>query len=131
MKERIRLAPDTRWPPAALRAETHFDGRQMLCYHPRAAHLGAMITAATAGRMNHIALIDGEQHLSWQQVHELSARFAAGLHAQGVRGGDRAVLLMGNHAGFVIAQDSDFFSARSNCVLKVAGDPLKIRTIAT
>lgn len=103
MKERIRLAPDTRWPPAALRAETHFDGRQMLCYHPRAAHLGAMIAAATAGRMNHTALIDGEQHLSWQEVHELSARFAAGLHAQGLRGGDRAVLLMGNHAGFVIA----------------------------
>ena len=97
------LAPDTRWPPVGMRIETHFDGRQMLCYQPRPAHLGDMVNAATADRMDCIALIDGDLRLTWQEVHELSARLAAGLHAQGLRSGDRAVLLMGNHAGFMIA----------------------------
>lgn len=45
--------------------------------------------------MDCIALIDGDLRLNWQEVHELSAHFAAGLHAQGLRSGDRAALLMG------------------------------------
>jgi len=103
MNKAENLAPDGRWPPAQLQSETHFDGRRMLCYHPRPAHLGDLIEVATAQRAGQLALIDGALELSWQEVHAWSARLASGLHAQGLRQGDRAVLLMGNHAGFFIA----------------------------
>lgn len=103
MSTRDSLKADARWPQALLQPESHFDGRRMLCYSERPQHLGALIDTATADRMDHVALVDGEQQLTWQALHELSARFAEGLHTQGLRSGDRAVLLMGNHAGFVIA----------------------------
>ena len=93
---------DPRWPEAALQPETHFDGRRMLCYQGRAPHLLRMIEDATAQRLDRIALVDGALGMSWRTLHESSARLAAGLQAQGLRPGDRAMLLMGNHAGFVI-----------------------------
>lgn len=97
------LRTDPRWPAAELAVETHFDGRTMLCYQNRPANMGAMIRAATADRLNEPALVDGPHTLTWGELHEQSARLARGLHEQGLRPGDRAVLWMGNHAGFVVA----------------------------
>lgn len=99
----LPLRPDARWPAAELAVETHFDGRTLLCYRPRPANLGAMIRAATTDRLDQAALVDGPHTLSWGELHAQSARLAHGLHQQGLRPGDRAVLLMGNHAGFVVA----------------------------
>ena len=94
---------DTRWPDAGIRLETHFDGRTLRCYSERPPNLGAMVRAATATRMDEAALVDGGQTLTWREVHALSASLAHGLAQQGLGAGDRAVVLMGNHAGFVIA----------------------------
>ena len=94
---------DPRWPAAELRLETHFDGRSMLCYRDRAPNLQRMIDSACASRLDQTALVDGEVQMSWRELHELGARLATGLQAQGLRPGDRAVLVMGNHAGFTIA----------------------------
>lgn len=96
-------ALDARWPAAELQVETHFDARRMVCYRARPANVNELISGATAGRMDQVALSDEGVHLSWRQVHASSARLATGLHEQGLRAGDRAVLLMGNHSGFVIA----------------------------
>ena len=94
---------DTRWPDAGIRLETHFDGRTLRCYSERPPNLGAMVRAAIATRMDEAALVDGGQTLTWREVHALSASLAHGLAQQGLGAGDRAVVLMGNHAGFVIA----------------------------
>ena len=99
----LPMSLDARWPAAAIRLETHFDGRSLRCYSDRPPHLGAMVRAATAARLDQPALIDGGQTLTWRQVHALSASLAHGLAQQGLGAGDRAVVLMGNHAGFVIA----------------------------
>ncbi len=99
----LPMSLDARWPAVAIRLETHFDGRSLRCYSERASNLGAMVRAATAARLDRPALIDGGQTLTWRQVHALSASLAHGLAQQGLGAGDRAVVLMGNHAGFVIA----------------------------
>lgn len=103
MNEALSLALDSRWPAAGTRLETHFGGRTMRCYSERPPNLGTMIRAASAARIDEVALADGGQVLTWREVHALSASLAHGLAQQGLGAGDRAVVLMGNHAGFVVA----------------------------
>lgn len=99
-------SPDRRWSSGAAHdticTETHFDGRLMHCYAQRWPHLNAMLARAVRERGAHEALVDGDRRWSWQGVHEASSRLAAGLAREGIAPGDRVVMLMGNHAEFVL-----------------------------
>lgn len=48
------------------------------------------------------AVVEGDRELSYGQLHERSARFAAALERQGIRQGDRVALLGENSAEFVV-----------------------------
>lgn len=48
------------------------------------------------------AVVEGERRLSYEQLHERSARLAAALERQGIQQGDRVALLGENSAEFVV-----------------------------
>ena len=57
-----------------------------------------------AGRLpEKVALIDGERSFTYQQLSQLSERFAAGLMSLGVNRGDRVGILAPNCVEYVIA----------------------------
>ena len=52
---------------------------------------------------DHEALVGGETRLSYRELREEVRRLAKGLHALGVRRGDKVGLLMGNRPEWIIA----------------------------
>ncbi len=63
---------------------------------------------------NHAALVFFEQVISYAQMRDITERLAAHLHAQGVRQGDRVILLMQNCPQLVLAH---YAILRANAVV--------------
>lgn len=91
---------DDTWP--AIRLETHYENRVVRCFTDRPKSLHSLLENAAQRYPEHVALVCGDERLSWQAAHDLSARLAAGLTQRGVGTGDRVAMLIGNRNEFVL-----------------------------
>ncbi|MFT4279271.1 MAG: class I adenylate-forming enzyme family protein [Rhodopseudomonas sp.] len=89
----------TFWPEAgiggALRRETHYDGRSMLCFSERPAHLAAMFDELVARFGDRPAIVD-DRALSYRELDLLVRKIAVSLSTLGIEKGDRVALFLGN-----------------------------------
>ena len=79
----------------ALREETHYDGRRMLCYADRPASLLAMFDGVVALFGERTAIVE-EASISYRELDRLTRVIGANLSALGVAPGDRVALYLGN-----------------------------------
>lgn len=89
------------WP--ATRHEAHYGDRVVTCFAERPSSLYQMLEDALRRNPDGVALVCGEERLSYRQLLEQSSRVAAGMAAHGVKAGDRVALLLGNRIEFVLA----------------------------
>ena len=87
----------------ATRLEAVYGQRVERCFAQRPGSLYALLENAATRRPGGLALVCGEERLSWQQLQERVGRMAAGMQAQGIAPGDRVALLLGNRSEFVVA----------------------------
>ena len=85
-----------------IQEELHFDGRRIRCFADRPGSVYTLLSDAVARCPEGEALVDGELRLRWHELQAQSDELAAGLAAKGLKPGDRAALLLGNSASFVI-----------------------------
>lgn len=83
-----------------LRAETHYDGRRMLCFSERPASLTAMLGELVAAHPDRPAIVEGRT-LTYGELERIVARLAAGLAANGVGAGDRVMMMLPNRWEFL------------------------------
>lgn len=74
----------------------------MMADHPT-SNLTELLSRAAATRADHPALVDGDRVLTWSALDDQVDRFATGLGAQQLVGGQRVALMMPNRAEFVVA----------------------------
>ncbi len=84
-----------------LQRETHYDGRQMLCYAERPATLNDMLAAHLRDFPDRPALVEGRR-FSYAQFDTAVATVAARLADQGVGRGARIAILLTNRWQFMI-----------------------------
>jgi O-succinylbenzoic acid--CoA ligase len=85
-----------------LRHETHH-GRVVRCYASRPSSVFNMFEQALARAPGQVAVVDGDDRLTYAELDMLVARTARRLHDAGVCQGDRVALLLDNRADFVAA----------------------------
>ena len=85
-----------------IRREVHFGDRVVRCFAARPAHLAQMLAQAVARRPEGDALVCGELHLTWRELHHAAIKCAAGLAQRGVQPGDRVAVHLGNGLEFVV-----------------------------
>jgi long-chain acyl-CoA synthetase len=90
------------YPIPAMRHEARFGDRVVLAFIERSKSIWEMVESAAARNPDGEALICGERRLNWREVHERSARIAAGLETLGLKPGDRIAVLLGNRVEFVL-----------------------------
>jgi len=95
---------DTLWFSTVprMQEEVHFDDRRIRCFANRPHSVYALLAAAVALRPEGDGIVDGAMRLRWSDVKERADELATGLASAGLRPGDRAALLLGNSANFVI-----------------------------
>jgi len=96
-----------------LRKERHFGQRVVACYPERPRNLDAMLAEAVAQSPQTIAVVDGDQRMTYAQLHQAVGHIAAGLAERGVTAGDRVAMLLGNGAPFIVLS---FAAARLGAV---------------
>ncbi len=84
-----------------MRLESHFGDRVVRCFVDRPRSVHALLANAAARHPQREALVCGPERFTWQQLHDVSSRLAAGLAARGVGAGDRVAMLIGNRNEFV------------------------------
>ena len=77
------------------RSEAHWD-RVVDCYPERAASLAEHMAAVAATRPAAIAVIEGDDHLFYADLHAQAGSLAAVLAAGGVGAGDRVAVMLAN-----------------------------------
>ena len=85
----------TPWPAedaARHTAAGHWDGRT----------LGRLLTDWTAAYGRRLALVAGEQRLTYRQLDQRADRLAAGLHGLGIAAGDRVLVQLPNTGAFPV-----------------------------
>lgn len=85
----------------ALRTETHFDGRQMLCFSERPASFYALFAQSVVNHPDAEALCCDGQRWTYRAADQEVSRIAAGFLAHGIERGERVVLFIGNKPEFV------------------------------
>ena len=78
-----------------LRAELHWD-RVVACYPERAADLASQIAAIAAERPEAIAVVAGDERLSYADLYSQAGSLAARLAAGGTGPGDRVAVMLAN-----------------------------------
>ena len=68
------------WP--AMRLESHFGDRVVRCFVDRPKSLHALLAQSAARYPQQEALVCGPERFTWQQLHDASARLAAGLRSE-------------------------------------------------
>ncbi len=86
----------------ATRTELHYGARIIRCFVERPKSVHAMLENAVARRLHGLALICGEERLSYAEFDALVAEVAGGLRAIGVGKGDRVAMVLGNSIEFVV-----------------------------
>lgn len=99
MAARGREHPPTE---AGLRVEAHW-GRLITCYADRASSLAQHIAMLAAQRPTAIAVVDGDERLSYADLYRQAGSLAAMLTASGVGAGDRVAVMLANSADAVRA----------------------------
>jgi long-chain acyl-CoA synthetase len=89
------------YPVPPLRHEAPFSDRLVRCFATRPRSVHALLEQAVARRPDHEALVCAGQRWSYAQLDAEAGRIAAGLHARGVKPGDRVALFVGNRPEFV------------------------------
>ncbi len=85
----------------ALRHETHYGDRVVRCFAERPAHIDAMFREAVARNPERVALVLGEERITYRALDAAVDAVAGNLAARGFRKGDRVALLLGNCFEFV------------------------------
>ena len=85
----------------ALRHETHYGNRVVRCFAERPAHIDAMFREAVRRNPDRIALVLGEERVSYRMLDTAVDAIAGNLAQRGFRNGDRLALLLGNCFEFV------------------------------
>ena len=104
----------------ATRTELHYGSRMIRCFVERPNSVHAMLAHAVARRPQGLALICGEERLSYSELDALVGEAAGSLRALGVEKGDRVAVVLGNSIAFVVVL---FAAARLGAV----SVPLNIR----
>jgi long-chain acyl-CoA synthetase len=86
----------------ATRHELHYGARMIRCFVERPRSVHEMLANAVARRSQGLALICGDEKLSYAELDALVGRAAAGLRALGVEKGDRVAMVLGNSIEFVV-----------------------------
>jgi long-chain acyl-CoA synthetase len=86
----------------ATRQELHYGARLIRCFIERPSSVHAMLESAVARRPQGLALICGEERLSYAELDARVAEAAGGLRALGVEKGDRVAIVLGNGIAFVV-----------------------------
>src|SRR3984957_15738009 len=86
----------------ATRTELHYGARMIRCFVERPGSVHAMLANAVARRPHGLALICGEERLSYAELDALVGEAAGGLTALGVGKGDRVAMVLGNSIEFVV-----------------------------
>lgn len=68
-----------------------------------ARNLADIVSLSAARRPAHIAVVDGDQRITYVGLDDQITALAAGLRRRGVSSGDRVAILLGNHISFVVA----------------------------
>ncbi len=92
------------WPASItsrIAPETHFGRANLKCFTDRPAHLPAMLAQAVARNPAGDALVCDDIRLSYVQLDQQIAGYAAGLAAQGIGPGDRVALVLANGPAFL------------------------------
>ena len=110
--------PDDPLPP--IRHELHFGDRLVRCFAERPRSLYGLLEAAAVRDPDALALVEGDDRLSYRDLAAQVERVAAGMAARGVAPGDRVALLLGNRPEFVVTL---FAAARLGAIAV----PLSIR----
>ena len=106
-------------PPT--RYELHYgDARMVRCFVDRPKSVHEMLANAVAWRPHGVALVCGEESVTYAELDTLVGRVAGGLEALGVEKNDRVAMVIGNSIEFVIVM---FAVARLGAV----SVPLNIR----
>src|SRR3569832_3018388 len=87
----------------SMRHEARFGDRVVAVFADRPKTVWAMVEAAAARNGDGEALVCGDKRLSWREVLQQSRQIAGGLHAKGLRPGDRIGVLLGNRIEIVLA----------------------------
>src|SRR6185312_6162671 len=110
-----RTVADCRWRISArasdagralmpnLRHETHYGDRVVRCFAGRPAHIDAMFREAVARAPDRIALMLGDERMTYRELDAKAEAVAANLTQRGFANGDRLGLLLGNCFEFVYA----------------------------
>ena len=86
----------------ATRHELHYGARLIRCFVERPKSVHEMLANAVARRPDGLALIFGEERLSYAELDALVGEAAGGLRALGVEKGDRVAMVLGNSIEFVV-----------------------------
>jgi len=79
----------------ALRFETHYDGRTMLCFSERPLTLAHMFDDLVRRFPQRPAIIE-DRTITYRELDDLVGKISAGLEAHNVVRGDRVALFVGN-----------------------------------
>ena len=93
-------ASATPLPEPALRRETHW-GRVMPCYADRPPDLLTRIREVVAARPAALAVVEGDERLTYADLYNQAGSVAALLAAEGVGAGDRVAVMLDNGADAV------------------------------
>jgi long-chain acyl-CoA synthetase len=94
-----QIAPDNAMP--ATRQEILYGDRVVACFPDRPADLDAMLRAAVARQPDGIALVLGDQRVSYAELDTMVDNIARNLIAAGFGKGERIAMLLGNCVEFI------------------------------
>ena len=87
--------PATRW-------ELHYGGRIVRCFVARPKSVHEMLERAVTRRADGMAVICGDERVTYTELNALVGEAAGGLRALGVERGDRVAILLGNSIEFAV-----------------------------
>jgi len=88
-------------PPT--RYELHYGGSRMArCFADRPKSVREMVSNAVARPPHGVALVCGEDSVTYSELDSLVGKVAGGLKALGVEQGDRVAMVIGNSIEFVV-----------------------------
>jgi long-chain acyl-CoA synthetase len=82
--------------------ELHYGDRMVRCFVERPRSVHEILSSAVARRPQGVALISGEESITYRDLDALVGRVAGGLKALGVEKGDRVAMVLGNSIEFVV-----------------------------
>jgi len=86
-------------PP--IRREVHYGARLLPSFVIRPANVDAMFRHAVAVGPDDLAVVDGDQRITYDALGGAVERIAANLARRGIGHGDRVAIVLGNRAAFV------------------------------